>query len=281
MKRFSERLAFNDTPRMIQTEGMSDPLRNSLWNFVVSMFDEGEYDWHHAASYVAQFFRKVPVDDLPIYNNRCREWIKQYFFALPWYEVYDLMEFISESYPRILRYGKLNTNRIHAVCNRIFEEELSGYRFMAGVLAPISSPAETGEIASAIEITSRTGLDGAHAHIQAALHLLAKRPDPDYRNSVKESISAIESMAKQLAASDSQGLAGALDELAKDMPLHGALRSAFVKLYGYTSDESGIRHAILDEPNVGFDEAKYMVVACSAFVNFLASKAQASGLLKR
>jgi hypothetical protein len=62
--------------------------------------------------------------------------------------------------------------------------------------------------------------------------------------------------------------------------LHGALRSAFEKLYGYTSDESGIRHAILEDPAVGFEEAKYMIVACSAFANYLAAKAEKAGLLK-
>ena len=60
--------------------------------------------------------------------------------------------------------------------------------------------------------------------------------------------------------------------------IHGALKAAFVKLYGYTSDADGIRHAILDEPNVDFDEAKYMVVVCSAFVNYLASKANTAKL---
>jgi hypothetical protein len=53
-----------------------------------------------------------------------------------------------------------------------------------------------------------------------------------------------------------------------------------VKLYGYTSDDSGIRHAILDQPTVGFDEAKFMIVSCSAFVNYLIAKAGAVGLLK-
>jgi hypothetical protein len=61
--------------------------------------------------------------------------------------------------------------------------------------------------------------------------------------------------------------------------MHGALKSAFNKLYGYTSDEDGIRHAILEESNVGFDEAKYMIVVCSAFVNYLTAKASAHGLL--
>ena len=63
--------------------------------------------------------------------------------------------------------------------------------------------------------------------------------------------------------------------------LHKALRAGFIKLYGYTCDEEGIRHCIMDEPNVGLAEAKYMLVACSAFVHFLIMKADEAGIPSR
>ena len=50
-----------------------------------------------------------------------------------------------------------------------------------------------------------------------------------------------------------------LDELGKDLKiiegetaLHGALKKGFMAICGYGSDEDGIRHAMLDEPQVGF-----------------------------
>ena len=60
--------------------------------------------------------------------------------------------------------------------------------------------------------------------------------------------------------------------------LHGALTSAFTKLSGYTSDESGIRHALLDEPDISYEDAKFMLVACSAFINYLMVKASKAGI---
>lgn len=267
---------------MLQTEGMSDTLRNSLWNYVVSLFDSNEGDWFAGAHLVAQFFRRSPVDELPEYDNRCREWIKKYFYSLAWFEVYDFVEFISTKYECIFPSRRIRRpDDLQAVFNQIFESENSGYRFVAGTLVPISNPVETAEVSAAIEITSHNGLLGAHAHITAALALFAKRPEPDYRNAVKEAISAVESIAKQIGVSNAQGLAGALSDLDAKVPIHGALRSAFVKLYGYTSDENGIRHAILEESTVGFDEAKYMIVVCSAFVNYLAAKATAVGELRK
>ncbi len=48
-----------------------------------------------------------------------------------------------------------------------------------------------------------------------------------------------------------------------------ALEATFSKLYGYTSDAKGIRHALMDDERVTFKEAKFMRVACSAFVNYV------------
>jgi hypothetical protein len=279
MKRFSERIGAVETPSIIQLESVSAPLRNSIWNLLVSLFEIGEDGWWHIAELSCQFFYKLPVDELPPYNYRRMEWLKKQFFALPWYGVYDYIEFVVAWYGRTKVRQQFRKDQLPLVFNRIFENELSGYRFVGGELVPISSQAEVSAIESALSITSATGLAGAHAHIAAALQLLAKRPGPDYRNSIKESISAVEAIAKQLGTAESQGLAGALTELGRKVPLHGAFRAGLLSLYGYTSDEGGIRHAMLEEPNVGYDEAKYMAVACSAFVNFIAAKAQTAGLL--
>ena len=193
------------------------------------------------------------MDELPTYNLRRRDWLKVRFYDMPC-PVYDYVEFIVEWYEGASVRQKFRKDRLHAIFNRMFEEELSGYRFVSGELAPLSNPAEVASIESALSTTSATGLAGVHAHVSSALRLLAKRPDPDYRNSIKESISAVEALVKQLGTADSQGLAGALAELGKKVPLHGGLRAALLSLYGYTSDEGGIRHAMLEEPDLGYDD---------------------------
>ena len=102
---------------------------------------------------------------------------------------------------------------------------------------------------------------------------MSKKPDPDYRNSIKESISAVEATVKIIAGEKAGGLSDALKILDEQVPMHGALREGLLKLYGYTSDAGGIRHALLEEETIGFDEAKFMLVTCSAFVNYLIPKA--------
>ena len=61
---------------------------------------------------------------------------------------------------------------------------------------------------------------------------------------------------------------------AKGVVINSEMKKGFAKLYYYTNDEAtGIRHALMDDGNVPTsDEAIYMLVVCSAFVNYLTKK---------
>jgi hypothetical protein len=51
-------------------------------------------------------------------------------------------------------------------------------------------------------------------------------------------------------------------------------------IYGFTSDQNGIRHALLDaEAKVDETHALFMIGACAAFVSYLINKARAAGIL--
>lgn len=154
---------------------------------------------------------------------------------------------------------------------------MSAYRLVGETLAPITGQQELEAIQDALEL--KDALKPVRVHISTAVKFFADRKAPDYRNSIKESISAVEAVCSIIVGS-SATLGQALKELeAKGVPLHGALRSAFSSLYGYTSDADGIRHALLDESTLDFDDAKFMLVSCSGFVNYLVAKASKSGVI--
>jgi hypothetical protein len=100
-----------------------------------------------------------------------------------------------------------------------------------------------------------------------------------YADSLRESIHSVESTARVLEPSGS--LSGALARLEKKANIHGALKQGFNSLYGYSSDEQGVRHALLDAGDANVDEADalFMFGACAAFVSYLINKARAAGLL--
>lgn len=284
MARFSDRIGVTQARRALQVDAIDDDLRNSLWNFVLTCFGVASEHpqvaiWQATTRLVAQGFFKVPLDRVPqgkAYD--AREWLHERFFAMPWFQVYNFIEFLVDRLGQMPGFPYESRTMADRV-NDILAAEMSAYRFIEGELAPISNEAEVAAIEDAVQVAADAGLDGVHAHVRAALSLLAKKPDPDFRNSIKESISAVESAAKLVSGLDKGELKDALSALEKKVELHGALKKGFLSLYGYSSDSDGIRHALLEEPTVGFDEAKFMLVSCSAFSTFLISKAASAGVL--
>ena len=108
---------------------------------------------------------------------------------------------------------------------------------------------------------------------------MSDKTNPDYRNSIKESISAVESVAKVISGNKKDELGTALAILKDKANLNGGLIAGFKSIYGWTSNSDGIRHGLMDESNCDFDDAKYMLVSCSAFINYLISKSQKTGIL--
>ena len=150
--------------------------------------------------------------------------------------------------------------------NHIFEQEYVGYRFLHGRIVPITDEIETSTIEDAVVVQHKA----VQEHIDKALCLMADRENPDYANSIKESISAVERMCS-IILGKATTLGDALKHLEDSgVKIHPALKAAFGKLYGYTSDASGIRHAgELGGKDSTFEEAKFMLVSCCAFVNYL------------
>ena len=114
--------------------------------------------------------------------------------------------------------------------------------------------------------------DPVRTHLTRALELFADRQKPDFRNSIKESISAVEALCQQATGDKKATLGDALKRLKASATLHPTLETAFQKLYGYTNDAEGIRHALKEGSSLTLADAKFMLVVSSAFINLLRSK---------
>lgn len=158
---------------------------------------------------------------------------------------------------------------LYQLSNEYFKREFVGYRFVGELITPIS---DSTEIDSIDECLSNS-LNSVKAHIFKANKLLADRSHPDYENSIKESISAVEAICEIITGLTGKEatLGNMLKNLEdKGIEIHKGLISAFNKLYGYTSDANGIRHAgDIGGSSSTFEEAKFMLVTCCAFINYL------------
>lgn len=182
-----------------------------------------------------------------------------------WYRIYDFIE----KYLRVTDSEK--TQRLTIEFNRILEEEVAPYRILNGLVVPIIGKSELNSISETIDLE----YESVSKHMTKALELYSDRKKPDYENSVKESISSVEAMCSIITglSGGTATLGNTLKKLKENgINIHPAMESAFKQLYGYTSDSGGIRHGSIEFVNVASEDAKYMLVSCSAFVNYLTEK---------
>lgn len=175
-----------------------------------------------------------------------------------------------DNYWRDKNYKNENDSSIvYKILNDVFQEEYVGYRFIGNIISPITDKVEMKAINQAIH----DDIYIVREHLIKANMLLSDRKNPDYENSIKESISAVEAICQVIL--NTKGKEATLGSMLKyleadGIEIHPAMKKAFNILYGYTSDANGIRHA----GDIGgaastFEEAKFMLVTCCAFINYL------------
>lgn len=285
MELFSHRKGIEPLIGAVQIDSVDSSLRNGLWSGLCLFYWDrvGKTSFMRDVTYhypkditmlINQIWLnhfKKPIDELSSDWAHTRLIIKKYFYNCEWYHVYNFIEFVVNICPD----EDANESFIN-FCNNILERDNSAYRFVDTKISQITSEEEIAEIEEAI--TSTEPLAPVNSHLKSSLSLLSDRTSPDYRNSIKESISAVESLCKLITGDTKATLGPCLKAIEKKVELHGALKSAFSSIYGYTSDAGGIRHALLEEENLDFEDAKFMLVSCSAFINYLIVKASKTGI---
>lgn len=269
-KKFSEKYGFKNPRDTFQIYQIDNALRNRIWNQIqVYYFDNIELNsiyLKYEEDFI--FFKKIydeffkSHEKIDSFLDELNRNIKKNYFALEWYEIYDFIEYILGIYHN----DKVNTIFKEKI-NEVLENEMSGYRFINNYISPIIDNVEIEEIEEAIN----SKYSGAKIHLSNALEHLSDRENPDYINSIKESISAVESVLNEISGITNVALNRAINNI--PFEIDSNFKGAIVKMYSWTSSADGIRHGVTgDEIKSKFAEAKYMLVTCSAFINYLIEK---------
>ena len=275
---FSQRHGYTPLPAPMRLEEISDDLRREIWNttreILMSMTyihmmtkndcfgDEGT----RLVERVLGRFLKRPEDEIDTEHGEALDNFKSLILTSDFHKVLDLVEIIASEAAPEFRDRVAESFERHAAAYWL-DASRSTYQFF-----PRSNEAQGNATRKAIETIRDGGMDGADAHLRhAAEHLNARR----FSDSVRESILAVESVARMVDPKAEKTLGPALTSLERDgLIRHKALKEAFSKLYGYTNDAQGIRHSLLDKdaPDVDLDEAMFMFGACASFAAYLVSK---------
>lgn len=284
---FSDRNGIKPLNVEIQLKDFDQRTRNQLGNMVSDLYAkvyENKLYWKN--DNIQAFFRFVlgeiyseSIDTRQFYDD-------DEMFAIinntinrdAYDDVLTLIESIIQYWDRYLKksyfeyynpYNGYYNISLYEYVNAIFEREYIGYRFVDEIIVPISDTYEVATIQDALNNKYKP----VYEHLSKANNFLADRESPDYENSIKESISAVEAICEILTGI--KGKEATLGKMLKKIEengikIHSGLKSAFNTLYGYTSDANGIRHAgDIGGKSSTFEEAKFMLVSCSAFINYL------------
>ena len=258
-------------PEPMRLEEISDSLRREIWNQTRQILKLLVNDWGYFTKDGNDFIERVvgrllekPEDDIDTGSDH--QILRQTILYDSSNKILDLVEIISNERPKC----KFVLQIYHA-----FEDHAAAYWLDFSQrpyqFFPRSNKAQGEATQKAIETIRASGMEGADTHLrQAAIHINAGQ----FADSIADSIHAVESVARTINPK-AKTLGPALDSLQRDGLLkHSALKEAFSKLYGYTSDEQGIRHALLDKgsPDVDLDEAMFMFGACASFAAYLVNK---------
>ncbi|WP_426237386.1 hypothetical protein [Pararhizobium sp. DWP1-1-3] len=143
----------------------------------------------------------------------------------------------------------------------------AAYRVVSGdTIMPVASAEEAAAMVNAIRTTDTAQMPAARQHL---LDAAAELSSGNYANSVRESMSAVESVA--LASTGETNFAKAVGVMDGRRPMNGAFKIAVNRLYDYTSQEPGIRHAKKEAAvaDVEEREAIFMLGVCASFVTYV------------
>lgn len=275
---FSERYGY-EPKKPLQFESMDDDLKMTIHNVLVE-FEKSIEDEDDIDSLYFKIWCGFYVQDVNVYYNsnynQIRKLCYEKYNTLLWNKVYDFLEYYINNFELSELTSMFGNNKTELIkiLNTVFEIYNSAYRFIDNKIIPITNQQEI----DAIEEAANTGKKAIDYHLKRAIEIFANKEHRDYVNTVKEAISAVEATARLINNSkETTTLGKALDKLKKKENIDSGLCTAFKIIYGYTSnDKTGIRHCKLNGVDCipDFTDAKYMLVVCSAFINYLLSKAK-------
>jgi hypothetical protein len=273
----------------IQIDQFDEGTRNAIWNEML-MYLESVRNRSLVINRVRVDVFEFALDSQPVihkYNSLYRrtseyrvdldEWLRDKILKGEVCEVLDVVEYLTDQdradewrcqYPNSFNSGSVDGDVAFSRdrVNDLFAGMCVGYRFVNEVLCRIVNEEEIKSIESAIAESP----DAVAEQLNNALLAFADRERPNYANVVKESISAVESQCCILTGDSKASLGTALKKLEDSgVRIHPALNKALHQLYGYTSDDPGMRHGGAAMANVDVALAQFMLVTCSAFVNYL------------
>ncbi len=161
---------------------------------------------------------------------------------------------------------------IAADLQRLFLEEGLAFEFSDGLVRRRGRK-HTVEVTSRAEVVlGDPRLTSARKHYDKALQFFRNPAKPDYENTVKEAVCAVEAAGKALFPNAKAATLGDLVKwliVSKDVTVPKALAQTFTGLYGFRSGGDGVGHGGSGGGTATSEVAEYVLAVCASQVIYL------------
>ena len=270
---FSQAQGYEEIPGPLKLEELPQEARTHIWNVFYRHLDQSSETWSFGEHWISGVWKEIlrakhishdnlPIDDWsPEFSPICQK-LRHDIETMPFNKVFDLLQFV-------FRQPQCPPSFLGTMMS-VFTECRLAYKIDEGeppTIIPAFTEEEGNAVIESLKTLREAGLGGSTEHLRNACECINKG---DWAGSIRESIHTVESVARKLAPK-AMNLKPALASIKDREGLHPALGAAFIKLYGYTSEEPGVRHPLLDsqKAKVGMDEAVFMLGACASFASYL------------
>lgn len=271
---FSQRTGIEPIPPQLDLGQVSDELRR-LVDYYVRLEIEREECYGVSSAYFDGRWKRVSQDFFVLFlKKRASEYENSPYQMRHFVEAIVLrgkIGYLFNFVEFMLQHASVSDE-----CKRdlaqSFVQSRAAYRIVDGLIVAVGVEQQAAAFSNAIDAAEKSESTAARRHLVSSGNALR---NGDWAGSVRDSIHAVEAIARKLSP-DAKTLSPALAELESRGHLHGSLKSAFSKLYGYSNDEEGVRHALVfnDEAKVDEADALFMLGACASFISYLSVRAQ-------
>ena len=283
---FSQRHDYDPLPELMRLEDLSKKARIAIYNHIFDIADVSG----HWAEYrdlpaprmcrraIAKCFDKN-IREIGALRDHLLDELQFIVYESSFNKVLDLLEYManyrdnrSNDIPPVLI---TRLSRFPLDINSVFDEHGVAYMFDTSnrpyFIWPRTSMEQGISIQNALATMKHHKLSSPAKHLRdAASHL----DSGEYADSITDSIHAVESVVRNFDPENCRKLSDAVNSLKKQGVLkHPALAEGIKSLYGYTSDEEGLRHPLISEQeaNVDINDAMFMLGACASLAAYLAN----------
>ena len=277
MPHFSERYGYVSPSKILIRKTITTEIENCICNCYSTLREDIEayyLSYQDLEKHLWTKFMNQRASEFQTPWNWSDSVISPYLLSqdVQWYKKIDLIEETIEFLKGYCSYPQPLDNFVQNI-NTEFERLSYGYRIVNNQVTPILDEVQISAIQKPLE--SPTVHENIRRHLNNALRLYSQRPQADYQNSIKESISAVECLCRSITKENTLGKALSKLEM-RGAVIHPQLEEAFKKLYSYANQgDTGIRHALMKPENnyvPQSEEALYMLVSCCSFVNYICEK---------